>query len=147
TNSFYEFLDENSVNGRFYRCLRDQYNIVLVASAGNKGQITAKKPNGEPRFPNGWKNEVNRFRNYPASFESVISVTSVGSRYDRGDFDPYSTVEEDELLKDVLWRNGSICCPTLGYYLGRLNHEILNDKLDVAAPGYHLYRATNTRTS
>ncbi|HLS31150.1 MAG TPA: S8 family serine peptidase, partial [Flavobacteriaceae bacterium] len=142
-NSAYEFMDENHSDAKLYRCLRDQYNIVLVASAGNKSHITAIKPNGEPIFPGGWKNEVNRFRAYPASFESVISVTSVGSRYDHANVDPYNTTSNDGLLKDVLWWNGAICCSD--YYLGRLNHQYLNDKIDIAAPGHRVYRATNSR--
>src|SRR5690625_4796223 len=142
-NSFYEFLDENHSDAKFHQCLRDQYNIVLVASVGNKSHITATKANGEPRFPGGWKNEVNRFRAYPASFESVISVTSVGSRYDRANVDPINTTAADSVLKDVLWRNGAICCSN--EQLGRLNHEYLNDKIDIAAPGHRVYRATNSR--
>jgi len=140
-----DFPDESHTDAKFYRCLRDQYNIVLVASGGNKSHIAAIKANGEPRFPGGWKNEVNRFRFYPASFESVISVTSVGSRYDRANVDPENTTSNDGLLKDVLWWNGTICCSD--NYLGRLNHQILNDKIDIAAPGYDIYRATNDRES
>ena len=107
-------------------CLRDQYNIVLVAAGHNKKNETTNNPNEHFSFP--------------ASYESVISVTTVGSRYPRENYDYTISNNQRVNLKDVLFSKGKI-------HEGKhRSHHILNDSLDLAAPSYDIFRATNTRS-
>src|SRR5690606_2129284 len=99
-----------------YTELRDDYNIVLVAAAGNQ-HIQC----GGGQFDYC----------YPASYDAVISVTSSGSKYYRGD--PNNPRD----WKDCVQLNVANPVAT----------KTVNDKVDVCAPGYNIFRASNTNGS
>ena len=65
---------------------------------------------------------------YPASYDAVISVTSSGSKYYRGDPDNPRDWKDCVLL--------NVANP--------ISSNTVNDKVDVCAPGYNIFRATNT---
>src|SRR5690606_15593235 len=94
-----------------YTELRDDYNIVLVAAAGNQG-------NGQFGYM------------YPASYDAVISVTSVGSKNYRGQWQNGGTYNWKDCAQYLL--------------LASTYTNTVNDKVNVSAPGYDLFRATNT---
>jgi hypothetical protein len=63
---------------------------------------------------------------YPASFDHVISVSSVGHIYDYGNIDP--------LYGPIYWKN--VHLSKVGDTLSSHTH---NDKVDICAPGYHVF--------
>ena len=97
--------------------IHNDLDIVLVGAAGN----------GRFYFDN-----FNQFRyQYPASYDAVISVTGVGSKYDRGVTAPNGIQRN---WKDVAT-----------YFIGTEKSTMtVNDKVNVAVPCYDLFRATNT---
>lgn len=94
-----------------YKELRDDYNIVLVAAAGNR------QCGGQFAYC------------YPASYDEVISVTTSGNQIYRGDW-----VRGNIDWKDCVQRN----------VLDSTTTNNINDKVNVTAPGYNIFRATNT---
>ncbi len=100
----------SSILARLYRCIRDKYNIVLVAAAGNS-------------FHNG-TNHIVYF--WPASYNSVISVTTIGSRFPR-----------ESTINDSLWQDVAEWWPNHSWPL------TANDSVDISAPGYRIYRPSN----
>ena len=99
-----------SVMDSLYREVRDIHNVVVVASAGNGGTI------------NGG---ASAYR-YPASYESVISVTSVCSTNQYGVVHPQSG--------KFLWKDCHEA--TIGDKNSTFQH---NDKVNICAPGFNLY--------
>ncbi len=104
----------SAVQDTLYQHIRDDLNIVLVAASGN-GPIAGSCGGGYGYC-------------YPASYDSVISVTGVGSRY------PIGTIGTTTNWKDVAER-------IIGDSLSVMN---INDKVNIAAPAYGLFHATNT---
>lgn len=109
----------SAVQDTLYRHIRDDLNIVLVAAAGN-GYYGA----------NCGGEDGNNYC-YPASYESVISVTGVGSRF------PVGTNDEVEGMK--YWKD--VAEVTIGNSHSTMT---INDKVNISAPAYRLYRASNT---
>ena len=97
-----------------YKEIRDNLNIVLVAAAHNGGTTEYMQQ---------------RYR-YPASYDAVISVTGVGSRYDRGTTNPQGVRTN---WKDVALYKINEPYSTMTF----------NDKVNVSAPAYDLYKADN----
>ena len=98
----------NMIDELYYKEIRDDYNIVVVAGAGNGWSSC---PIGGPDVPF-----------YPVSYPSVIGVTSVGHTYDIGVVHP---VEGNFLWKD---------CHE--YYIGNDSVHQHHDKINISAPGY-----------
>lgn len=94
------------IQENLYKEIRDVWNAVVVFGAGNNtsqcGSLTAKV--------------------YPASYSSVLSVTSVGHKNPVGYIDPvYGGIE---------WKD----CHENGNGSGSSHHH--NDAVDICAPGY-----------
>ncbi len=97
--------------------LRDSLNIVLVGAAGNRDSIIVNP-------------DRNHYR-YPASYESVISVSGVGSRFPRGTNDAhYGRYNWEDVAEAFIGDSESTMT--------------VNDKVDISAPAFDLLRATNT---
>lgn len=96
-----------------YKEIRDTHNVIVTFGAGNGashcGSVTAYV--------------------YPASYESVISVTSVGHSFDYGTILP--------VYGKHLWKD----CHEIT--IGENSHQH-NDKVDICAPGY---RVTTTKSN
>ncbi|HLS30161.1 MAG TPA: S8/S53 family peptidase, partial [Flavobacteriaceae bacterium] len=115
-------IEHRDILRRMYKCISEKYNIVLVAAGHNKVA-------NESNHPNDWYS-------FPAYWESVIAVTSVGHIKPYQDYD-YTVSTDDTLsVKDVLWWSGH----KSGNRHWRTH--ILNNHIDIAAPGYHMYRPT-----
>ena len=104
--SWYNTCFSSTVQDNLYQEIRDVWNTVVVFGAGNNvshcGSLTAKV--------------------YPASYSSVLSVTSVNHKNPVGYMDPiYGGVEWKDCHE---WINGS----------GDSHHH--NDAVDICAPGY-----------
>lgn len=84
--------------------------VVTIAGAGN----AAWSANQCPPMGNGYL--------YPASYEHVISVTSVGHKYHRG---------SEENLSN--WKDVHLYSPNIA-----ISGHAHNDKVDICAPGYEV---------
>jgi len=95
-----------------YAALAEEYGVLVVASAGNSSC------NGSEGY------------SYPASYESTLSATSVGSKFPIGYF--------HDLIDPVgggrLWADSWKDCHYHRPFFGEGTHTH-NDKVDVAAPG------------
>jgi len=100
-----------------YEEIRNIHDVLVVAGAGN---------NPDHCGENGYL--------YPAVYESVISVTSVGHLHDIGYIDPDEGAFN---WKDVHERYIGDICST--------HHH--NDKVNIAAPGYDVYSTGNSGPS
>lgn len=97
--------------------IRDVKNIVLVAAAGNG------------KFYNPDNSQFGY--HYPASLDPVISVGGVGSRYYRG------TANAEGVQTN--WKDVAV------YYINDPESTMtVNDKVNVVAPSFDIYRASNT---
>jgi subtilisin family serine protease len=92
--------------------IHDVYNVVIVAAAGNVS-------NG------GYGNHVDL---YPASYNHVISVSTVGHVVDLANINLCSSIS----IKDVFYNN-----------LTNYVHYTSNANVDLCAPGYNVYIAYN----
>ncbi len=91
-----------------YEEIRDVYNVVVVAGAGNRSHHC-----GENAYV------------YPASYESVVSVTSVGHRNDYGYVSPqHGPNNWKDVHEEVIGDPNST------------HHH--NDRVDICAPGYNV---------
>ncbi len=103
----------SSVEDTLYKHIHEDLNILLVAASGNQ------QCGGQFNYC------------YPASYDSVLSVTGVGSRFNRGITDPLWGVYGWEDIPEVVIGDTS-------------STMTINDKVDISAPAYGLYKALNS---
>jgi hypothetical protein len=109
----------NEIDEILYQKIRDDLGVLVVAASGN---------NKSWEVPNAYM--------YPASYHSVMSVTSVGSRYNIGEFYPQN--QWTNSWKDVHeYRN-------VGADVRTHNH---NDKVDVSSPAQMMILAGDNYNS
>ncbi len=99
----------------FYAKIRDEYNVVVVAGAGN----------GYSTCPGGPTDEF-----YPAMYPSVIGVTSVGATFDRN---TTYTAPDGTYWGQFLWKD----CHQ--WQIGNDSTHQHNVKVDICAPGYNIF--------
>lgn len=118
----------SSVQAELYRAIRQDFGVLVVASAGNgdgdgdgDGDSTCGNPN----------NYV-----YPASYDHVLSVSSVGHTFPTGNDDPTWGMIE--------WRDvhQSVYDPL---NIEKYTHQH-NDKVDILAPGYAVWTTGENNT-
>ncbi len=107
--SWYNSCTYSSIQNALYEEIRNIWNTVVVSGAGNNrshcGNLAAKI--------------------YPASYNSVVSVTSVGHIYDYGHI--------DSSLGPVDWKD--VHEEVVGDTLSAHHH---NEAVDICAPGYNI---------
>lgn len=124
-------LTYNPVHEAIYDEIRNIHNVLVVASAGNgtcwEYKFCPPDPTPDDCVPcntptpcnNGSMGDGTCFV-YPASYDNVISVTSVGHSYDIGS-------GQSGMLKDLHEYGES----------GRSHHH--NNEVNISAPGYNVY--------
>ena len=100
----------------FYATIRDEYNVVVVAAAGN---------GYGSHCPGGPTDEF-----YPAMYPSVIGVTSVGATFNRN---TTYTAPDGTYWGQFLWKD----CHQ--WQIGNDSTHQHNVKVDICAPGYNVY--------
>lgn len=114
--SWYDPGGYSAIQDTLYNYIHNDLDIVLVAASSN----------GNFQVPN-----TQFTYRYPASYDSVLSVTGVGSRFNRGITDPLWGVYVWEDIPEV----------TIGDTTSTMT---INDKVDISAPAYGLYKALNS---
>lgn len=110
-NASWIFCNYNKDTEALYKEIWEN-GTTVVAAAGNG--------------PNGRHCGTGHAYAYPASYEYAISVSSVGHDFDRGYMDP--------IYGPILWKD--VHLTKVGDTLSSHTH---NNKVDICAPGYHVF--------
>ncbi len=93
-------------------------NVLVVASAGNPSNKCATPPN---------------HYSYPASYDNVLSVSSVGHIFDYGVIDPIFGPNNWKDVHEEIPGNPQTA-------------HVSNDRVDIVAPGYNIYSTSNNNS-